>query len=101
MGQKVNPVGFRLGVNRGWDSVWILADLTVVGEVARDEIGDVPQDNDFDDDRIQGHHEETDVDDHDLHSDHEIPLKEDWENVLWVVLSRPSGLKQSKPQQMQ
>ena len=20
MGQKVNPVGFRLGVNRGWDS---------------------------------------------------------------------------------
>ena len=22
MGQKVNPVGFRLGVNRGWDSIW-------------------------------------------------------------------------------
>ena len=22
MGQKVNPVGYRLGVNRGWDSVW-------------------------------------------------------------------------------
>ena len=22
MGQKVNPVGFRLGVSRGWDSVW-------------------------------------------------------------------------------
>ena len=22
MGQKVNPVGFRLGVNRGWDYVW-------------------------------------------------------------------------------
>ena len=22
MGQKVNPTGFRLGVNRGWDSVW-------------------------------------------------------------------------------
>ena len=22
MGQKVNPIGFRLGVNRGWDSVW-------------------------------------------------------------------------------
>ena len=22
MGQKVNPVGLRLGVNRGWDSVW-------------------------------------------------------------------------------
>jgi small subunit ribosomal protein S3 len=22
MGQKINPIGFRLGVNRGWDSVW-------------------------------------------------------------------------------
>ena len=22
MGQKVNPVGFRLGITRGWDSVW-------------------------------------------------------------------------------
>ncbi len=22
MGQKVNPIGFRVGVNRGWDSVW-------------------------------------------------------------------------------
>ena len=22
MGQKVNPVGFRVGINRGWDSVW-------------------------------------------------------------------------------
>jgi len=22
MGQKVNPVGMRLGINRGWDSVW-------------------------------------------------------------------------------
>ena len=22
MGQKVNPVSFRLGVNRGWDSIW-------------------------------------------------------------------------------
>ena len=23
MGQKINPIGFRLGVNRGWDSVWV------------------------------------------------------------------------------
>ena len=23
MGQKINPIGFRLGVNRGWDTVWI------------------------------------------------------------------------------
>ena len=22
MGQKINPVGFRLGVIRGWDSSW-------------------------------------------------------------------------------
>ena len=22
MGQKVNPIGFRLGVNRSWDSIW-------------------------------------------------------------------------------
>ena len=22
MGQKINPVGFRLGVNRSWDSIW-------------------------------------------------------------------------------
>ena len=22
MGQKINPISFRLGVNRGWDSVW-------------------------------------------------------------------------------
>mgnify|MGYP001301861478 CR=1 FL=1 len=22
MGQKVNPIGFRLGVNRAWDSIW-------------------------------------------------------------------------------
>ena len=22
MGQKVNPIGLRLGVNRSWDSVW-------------------------------------------------------------------------------
>ena len=22
MGQKVNPIGLRLGINRGWDSLW-------------------------------------------------------------------------------
>ena len=22
MGQKINPIGFRLGVNKGWDSIW-------------------------------------------------------------------------------
>ena len=23
MGQKVNPIGFRLGINRTWDSRWV------------------------------------------------------------------------------
>ena len=22
MGQKINPIGFRLGINRTWDSRW-------------------------------------------------------------------------------
>ena len=22
MGQKANPIGLRLGINRGWDSIW-------------------------------------------------------------------------------
>ena len=22
MGQKINPIGLRLGINRGWDSIW-------------------------------------------------------------------------------
>ena len=22
MGQKVNPIGLRIGINRGWDSIW-------------------------------------------------------------------------------
>ena len=22
MGQKVHPIGFRVGITRGWDSVW-------------------------------------------------------------------------------
>ena len=22
MGQKVNPIGLRLGINREWDSIW-------------------------------------------------------------------------------
>ena len=23
MGQKINPIGLRLGINRGWDSTWL------------------------------------------------------------------------------
>ncbi|MDE0538116.1 MAG: 30S ribosomal protein S3, partial [Rhodospirillales bacterium] len=26
MGQKVNPIGFRLGINRTWDSRWFAGD---------------------------------------------------------------------------
>ena len=26
MGQKVNPIGFRLGINRTWDSRWYAED---------------------------------------------------------------------------
>jgi len=26
MGQKVNPIGFRVGITRGWESVWYAAD---------------------------------------------------------------------------
>ena len=22
MGQKINPIGLRLGINRGWDPTW-------------------------------------------------------------------------------
>ncbi|MDP6173755.1 MAG: 30S ribosomal protein S3, partial [Rhodospirillales bacterium] len=28
MGQKVNPLGFRLGINRTWDSRWYANDET-------------------------------------------------------------------------
>lgn len=31
MGQKVNPKGFRIGVNKGWDSVW-MADKKAIAE---------------------------------------------------------------------
>jgi len=26
MGQKVNPIGFRVGITRGWESVWYASD---------------------------------------------------------------------------
>ena len=29
MGQKVNPIGFRLGVNRGWDSFGLHEKMTM------------------------------------------------------------------------
>ena len=29
MGQKINPIGFRLGVNRSWDSTWFARKKTL------------------------------------------------------------------------
>lgn len=33
MGQKINPIGFRLGINRTWDSRWY-ADTAEYGKLA-------------------------------------------------------------------
>ena len=27
MGQKVNPIGLRLGINRTWDSIWFAKNI--------------------------------------------------------------------------
>ena len=37
MGQKVNPLGFRLGVNRTWDSRWY-ADKHSFGDLLHEDI---------------------------------------------------------------
>jgi len=37
MGQKVNPIGFRVGGIRGWDSVWYAADKNF-GDLVRQDI---------------------------------------------------------------
>ncbi|PPR59951.1 MAG: 30S ribosomal protein S3, partial [Alphaproteobacteria bacterium MarineAlpha3_Bin7] len=37
MGQKVNPLGFRLGVNRTWDSRWY-ADKQSFGDLLHEDI---------------------------------------------------------------
>jgi len=37
MGQKVNPIGFRVGVTRGWESVWYAADKDF-GSLLREDI---------------------------------------------------------------
>jgi len=36
MGQKVNPVGFRLGIIRGWDSVWYANDADFGSQLRED-----------------------------------------------------------------
>ncbi len=37
MGQKVNPIGFRVGITRGWESVWYAADKDF-GSLLREDI---------------------------------------------------------------
>jgi small subunit ribosomal protein S3 len=37
MGQKVNPIGLRLGINRTWDSRWF-ADGNEYGKLLHEEI---------------------------------------------------------------
>lgn len=37
MGQKVNPIGFRVGINRNWDSVWYAGDANF-GKQLREDI---------------------------------------------------------------
>ncbi len=36
MGQKVNPIGFRLGINRNWDSRWYPSSETRVQNIGED-----------------------------------------------------------------
>jgi len=36
MGQKVNPIGFRVGINRNWDSVWYAGDANFGSQLRED-----------------------------------------------------------------
>jgi len=36
MGQKVNPVGFRVGITRGWESVWYASDRNFGAQLRED-----------------------------------------------------------------
>src|SRR3546814_6440387 len=37
MGQKINPIGFRLGINRTWDSRWF-ADNAEYGQLLHEDL---------------------------------------------------------------
>jgi small subunit ribosomal protein S3 len=37
MGQKINPIGFRLGINRTWDSRWF-ADNAEYGKLLHEDL---------------------------------------------------------------
>jgi len=36
MGQKVNPIGFRVGITRGWESVWYASDKNFGNQLRED-----------------------------------------------------------------
>jgi len=36
MGQKVNPIGFRVGITRGWESVWYASDKDFGSQLRQD-----------------------------------------------------------------
>lgn len=36
MGQKVNPIGLRLGINRNWDSRWFPSKQTLAVSIGED-----------------------------------------------------------------
>ena len=36
MGQKVNPKGFRVGVNKGWDSIWMADKKNIAANILED-----------------------------------------------------------------
>ena len=37
MGQKVSPVGLRIGINKSWDSVWIAPKADVAKYIKQDQ----------------------------------------------------------------
>ncbi len=39
MGQKVNPIGLRLGINRNWESRWFPSFTSAPQNIAEDQIG--------------------------------------------------------------
>lgn len=38
MGQKVNPIGFRVGINKGWDSIWTADKKTMASFIKEDNV---------------------------------------------------------------
>ena len=43
MGQKVNPIGLRLGINRTWDSRWYANDENYAGLLHEARVGRAPR----------------------------------------------------------